>query len=143
MAHWRALFSSAHYLTAADLYDERTDSFREVTVQIERVNRVTMTGEKGREDSRPGVYFVGHKKPLGANATNCDTISLVVGSDDMKRWPGKRITLFVGETQIRQGTRTIKRPCVRVKPSAPPEDRPRSAPTLPTNPPDREDPRRG
>lgn len=121
MAHWRALFTSRDYLTSADLYNERTDSFAEITVEIERVQRVTLKGEGGREDQRPGIYFKGSKtgKPLGANATNCDAIERVVGTDDFKRWPGAWLTLFVTSTQVKEKGRKVNRPCIRVKPEKP------------------------
>ena len=117
MAHWRALFTSNEFLTAADLYNERTDTFAEITVEIERVVSVTLKGEKGREDGRPGIYFRGSRsgKPLGANATNCKAIESIAGTDDFKKWPGTWLTLFV--TDVRVDGR--KRPCMRIKPEKP------------------------
>lgn len=120
MAHWRAFFTSKDYLTAADLYDEASDTFKDLDVQIERVIRVTLKGEKGREDQRPGVYFRGHRKPLGANATNCDSISLALGSYDMKRWPGGWVSLYVDENvEVKERGRTVKRPAVRIRMKSP------------------------
>jgi hypothetical protein len=122
VAHWRALFTSNEFLTSADLYNESTDTFSEITVEIERVVGVTLKGEGGREDGRPGIYFRGSRtgKPLGANATNCTAIESIAGSNDFKKWLGVWITLFVGETDIRKGRgKTERRPCLRVKPEKP------------------------
>lgn len=120
MAHWRAFFTSKDYLTAADLYDEASDRFGEQNALIERVVKVTLKGERGREDQRPGIYFKGHKKPLGANATNCGSISLALGSTDMKQWPGKWVTLYVDENvEVKENGRTVKRPAVRIRMQAP------------------------
>lgn len=120
MAHWRAFFTSKDYLTAADLYDEREDRFVERSLRITRVVKVTLKGERGREDQRPGIYFEGITKPLGANATNCDSISLAVGSTDMKSWPGRWVTLYVDENvEIKERGRTVKRPAVRIRMQSP------------------------
>lgn len=120
MAHWRAFFTSKDYLTAADLYDEGADRFVDRDVQITKVNRVTLKGERGREDQRPGIYFRGLTKPLGANATNCDSISIALGSYDMKQWPGGWLTLYVDENvEVKERGRTVKRPAVRIRMKSP------------------------
>lgn len=115
MAHFRALFTSAEFMTAADLYDEKTDTFREVTVTIARIAQVQLVGKKGKKDGRPGLYFKESKsgKPLGVNATNGAAISNVVGSPDMKDWIGKQIRIGVDMVDIRgEGIR----PAIRVRP---------------------------
>lgn len=116
--HYRAMFTSSEFLTAADLYDEKTDTFRELTVTIERIAKVTLTGKKGKQDGRPGAWFKGQRsgKPLGLNATNCAAIANVVGSPDIKKWLGAQITLRVEDVNIRgEGVR----PAVRVVPFRP------------------------
>ena len=116
--HYRALFTSSEFLTSADLYDEKNDTFREMVVTIDRIARVTMVGRKGKKDGRPGAWFKESRsgKPLGLNATNCAAIANVTGSTDMKKWLGARITLRVEMVDIRgEGIR----PAVRVVPFRP------------------------
>lgn len=114
--HYRAMFTSDKYFTSADLYDERADAFRELTVTIEKVAKVTMVGEKGKTDGRPGLWFVGSKlgKPLGLNAGNSDKMAEIAGSTDVKKWVGVTIRLVVEMIVIR-GKGPHPRPAVRVK----------------------------
>lgn len=123
--HYRAMFTSDKYITSADLYDERTDTFRDLVVTIERVEKLTMVGEKGKTDGRPGLHFVGStsKKPLGLNAGNAEAVAAIAGSADMKKWPGVRIMLRVEMIVIR-GKGPHPRPAIRVH--EPPEPPPAS-----------------
>ena len=123
MAHFRAFFSSDDWLTAADLYDERNDTFFEVDVEIIRITKGTLTtpGKNDKKKSRPAIYMRSLRtgkelpKPLGAGATICETIASIAGTGEMKRWIGQPITLFVTETRVSGKPR----PCIRVKPEAP------------------------
>jgi hypothetical protein len=124
--HYRAFFTSKDFLTAADLYDERTDSFRELEVEITKVTRATLTGPGGKKDGRPGLYLRGAAsgkdlpKPLGANATNCAAIANVARSTDMKDWPGTVVSLYVDTYEDRvEGPR----PCLRIRAFAPTQQR--------------------
>jgi hypothetical protein len=118
--HYRAFFASSEFLTSADLYDEKTDTFRELTATIAKVAPVVLTGKKGKKDGRPGIYFKESKsgKPLGVNATNAAAISNVTGSTNTKDWIGKRITLRVEMITIR-GESEGPRPAIRVVPFRP------------------------
>lgn len=120
MTHYRAFFASDKYLTSADLYDEATDSFRDLVVAIERVEKLTMVGEKGKTDVRPGLHFVGSKskKPLGLNAGNSDQVVAIAGSTDMKKWPGVAVMLRVEMVVIR-GKGPHPRPAIRIHPAPP------------------------
>jgi len=116
--HYRAMFTSDKYLTSADLYDEPNDRFRELVVEIEKVQKLTMVGEKGKTDGRPGLHFKGStsKKPLGLNAGNSDAVAAIAGSADVKKWIGVKIRLVVEMVVIR-GKSPIPRPAIRVKPA--------------------------
>ena len=71
-------------------------------------------------------------KPLGLNVTNGMTIENMVGTDDYKRWPGTRITLFV-IPDARFGRE--KRPAIRIRPMPPSSGQQQSAPTSNPAPP--------
>lgn len=114
MPHWRSFVSNA-YVCAADLFDERTETFREVTVTIEKVTGGEIIGEGGRKTKRPFVYFAGSKtdKPLGLNSTNSKAIEQIAGSGDVKRWVGLRLVLFVTKTRDPNGSGMVD--CIRVR----------------------------
>jgi hypothetical protein len=124
--HYRAFFTSKDFLTAADLYDERSDSFREIDVEITRVVRSTLTGPGGKKDGRPGLYLRAVAsgkdlpKPLGANATNCRSIANVARSSDMKQWPGVVVRLYVDTFDDREEG---PRPCLRIRAFRPEQQR--------------------
>ena len=121
--HYRAFFTSNKYLTSADLYDEKADAFREITVTIDRVVKVQLIGKGGKNDGRPGLYFKEQKsgKPLGLNAGNSAAVANVAGSTDMKKWPGVRITLFVEMAEHVRGEGVT--PAIRVRPFRPDQQR--------------------
>ena len=116
MAHYRAFFTSAKYLTSADLYDERSESFREITVTIDRVVKLKIVGKGGKTDGRPGLFFKEQKsgKPLGLNAVNSAAVANLAGSTDMKKWPGTKVTLFVDMAEHVRGEGIT--PAVRIRP---------------------------
>lgn len=118
MAHWKSLFTSSKYITAADLYDFNSDSFRDLVATISKVVPLTIVGDKGKTDGRPGVYFKESKsgKPLGINATNASAISNVAGSTDWKDWVGTRITIRVEMVDVRGKGRM---PAIRIVPFRP------------------------
>lgn len=122
MAHWKSLFTSDKYLTSADLYDFNTDTFRDLVVTISKVVPLTIIGDKGKKDGRPGIYFKESKsgKPLGCNATNANAISNVAGSTDWKSWIGVRITVRVEMVDVR-GKGIM--PAIRIVPFAPSQQR--------------------
>ena len=114
MPHYRTMMKNAEYLNSADLFDEKNDVFREAVVQIDRVTKGEIAGEKGRKDGMPFVYFKGKGKPLGANATNCKSIARIAGSPKTERWIGLWITLYVTKTDSRDG----EVDCIRIRPKA-------------------------
>jgi hypothetical protein len=119
MAHYRTMLTSDN-LMAADLWDDRTERYGEWIVKIISVAKGEVVGEKGRKKGMPFIRIANqqgreHPKPLGLNATNCETIRSLVGSPDVKRWPGLWITLYVTQTDSKDG----KRDCIRIRPESP------------------------
>lgn len=109
MAHWKSMMEK-EYLYAFDLQG------RDVTVEIDRIVGGELTGEGGKKTKKPVAWFVGKKKPLALNATNCKTIARLYGSNDVKDWVGKRITLWPTTTTF--GSDTVD--CIRIRPEIPP-----------------------
>lgn len=133
MAHWRTMITSDNF-SASDLWDEKAERFREITIQIVKVEKDEVTGEKGRKKTMPFVTMRDqrgsvHQKRFGCVATNCESISELAGSPDMKKWPGTWLTMYVTKTDV--GNK--KKDCIRIKP--PPGDAGKSAaaPSSPTH----------
>jgi hypothetical protein len=61
--------------------------------------------------TKPALYFQDRKKALVLNATNDEEIGKILGTDDDKRWHGKRICLY--PTTTRFGGKTVD--CIRVR----------------------------
>jgi len=103
------------YLNSGDLYDPKTGKPREYTLEIVRVIKGELTGEKGRKATKPVLFFRGARKPFAISSTDGKTIASLVGSPLTERWIGARITLFVTTTSV-QGE-TVE--CIRVRARAP------------------------
>lgn len=103
MPNVMTMFKSALHLTASDLYDDKSDSFREAVVEIERVTPGEIVGEKGRKDGMPFVYFKGKNKPLGLNKTNTKTIIRLTGTFNHEKWIGVWLTLYVAKVDGKEG----------------------------------------
>lgn len=100
------------WICAADL------AGKDVVVEIEKVEGGEVEDAQNQRKSRkPICHFVGKKKPLALNVTNCKTIANLFGSNDVDDWVGKKITLYPTTTQNRG--ETVE--CVRVRPMAPGE----------------------
>lgn len=108
MSHWRAMTDS-EWLRSFDLQG------RDVTVTIDKVVAGEVTGENGRVNKRPVLYFRGKGKPLAANATNCKTIARMYGNDT-REWVVKRVTLFPATTKAKSGEMVD---CLRIRPEIP------------------------
>lgn len=122
MPHWRSMMDS-DWLRYHDLQG------REPTVTIVRVVGGTITGNGGKKNKKPVLYFAGKDKPLAINATIGKTIEAMYGPNT-EEWIGKRITLYTSTTEM--GGETVS--CIRVRPRAPAaEQRPVGRP----QPPDR------
>jgi hypothetical protein len=114
------MLTSEHFC-AADLYSEQNEKYIEIDVEILGVKRDEIVGDKGRKKGMPFITMRSLRsgkeipKALGLNATNCETIASIAGSPDVKRWPGKLITLYVTKTEVGKATRD----CIRIRPEAP------------------------
>ncbi len=112
MADYMTMFDS-EYLGAWDLMG------RDVVVTISRVQGMEITGEGGKKNKKPVVWFEGKQKGAIINKTNAKAISGMYGRDT-SAWVGKRITLYPTQTQVGSETKE----CIRVRP-VPPPDAPR------------------
>ena len=80
-------------------------------VQIEAAPAETLKSNKGEEQSKIVLYFVGAKKALPLNLTNFDAVAEVAGDDDTESWPGVRIELYPSTTML--GGKTVD--CIRIR----------------------------
>lgn len=108
MPHWKSMMDEKDFLFAFDLQG------KEAVVTIDRVIAGEISGEQGRKTKKPIATFVGKKKKLALNATNCKTIAALYGNDTAA-WSGKSITLYPTTTTF--GGTTVE--CIRVRPSVP------------------------
>ncbi len=103
--HFEALFDST-YLRWMDIVEHG-----DVTVTVEKIERnVELTLRGGVKKFAPVVHFVGKKKPLVLNVTNCDSIAALHGEKPSK-WINKKITLYVTTTSCK-GKRVN---CIRIR----------------------------
>lgn len=86
------------YLKAADLNGQS------VTVTIASAELIEFGKDKDKE-TKLLLKFVGKKRGLICNKTNCKTIEKVLGSDDTDDWVGKRIILEAREVEF--GTEVV------------------------------------
>ncbi len=139
MPHWRQLMDDKEYLYHYDLVDRDGKAISPV-VTIEKVVGGTLTSAGNKKSKKPIAYFVGKKKPLALNVTNCKTLEKITGSDDSAKWVGARITLFVTTTRSAEGE-TVK--CIRIKPMAARGPDTPDSPADPEQPPQPEPPPEG
>ncbi len=105
---------------------------KDYNVTIERIEGATITGDGGKKNKKPLMYFRGVKKPLIVNKTIMKTLFAMFGTHSAKAMIGKRITLFATTCRGAAGG-TVD--CVRVRPQ-PPKDARDQAPdeTAPMDP---------
>lgn len=90
----------------------------DLVLTVERVERGTIdTVEDGARvrKNMPFVFFAGYALPLGLNKTNGASFALMHGKD-VRRWVGKRVTLYVTTCQNKSGQMVD---CIRVRPAVP------------------------
>jgi hypothetical protein len=109
MADYMTMFDS-EYIGAWDL------NGRDVVVTISRVQGMTITGEGGKKNKKPVIWFEGKEKGAIVNKTNAKAIAGMYGRDTAQ-WIGKRITLYPTQTQVGSETKE----CIRVRPTPPTE----------------------
>lgn len=87
---------------------------REVTVQIEAVEKGVVEGERGRKANKPVLRFRGQPLPFAISKTDTKTLVRLYGpkaADLVGKW----ITLVPSTTSL--GNDTVD--CIRIKPSVP------------------------
>ena len=87
--HWRKFFET-NYLGGFDLADGK-GGFKEITATIKRVQKETVTNERGKEDKLV-LHFDG-LKPMILNATNSKTMKKLTGSEYVEDWVGRTIII--------------------------------------------------
>lgn len=115
MPDYRSLYDSA-YLGSWDL-----PKGRDVTVTIAKVEGVKLHSMQG-ERKKPVVHFEGKDKGMVCNKTNGRAIAGMYGVDT-SHWIGKRIAVYVTQTEV--GGKTVD--CLRVRPKVPTDRKPRAA----------------
>ncbi len=88
--HFRDYFDS-QYLGNWDLPRNQN-----VVVEIVKVEKGTLVGQRGKKDKKAILHFRGKEKAMAANITNCKTIAAMYGPNP-RSWVGKRIALYVAE----------------------------------------------
>ncbi len=107
----RTMFDS-EYLGAWNL------AGKDYNVTIDKITGAEITGEGGKKNKKPLMYFRNVKKPLIVNKTIMKTLFAMFGTHSAKAMIGKRITLYATTCRGAAGG-TVD--CVRVRPT-PPKD---------------------
>lgn len=112
MTHFREAMDPKPFICAFDLKG------REVDVQIDRVVRGEIVGEKGKTSKKPACYFRGTRdpRPLFLNVTNCKILAALTGSSNIEDWAGQWVTLYPTKTKSAAGDEVD---CIRIKNRAP------------------------
>ncbi|MBK9223360.1 MAG: hypothetical protein IPO16_14755 [Saprospiraceae bacterium] len=92
--HWKQL-TNPNYIGAYSLEDGK-----DLEVQIITVKRETVKGENGKEDECT-VAVLKDQKPMILNATNCKTITKILGTPYVEKWANQRIVLFKSLTKLK------------------------------------------
>lgn len=114
MPHYKSMFSGekdANLLYACHL------DFHDATLTIKRVTAGEVTGQGGKKSGKPIVEFSDHTRKLALNKTNGKIIADMLGTPDVSKWVGKRITLYPTNTSF--GSEQVE--CIRVRPTLPPQ----------------------
>lgn len=91
-----AFVSESAYLKKEDIGDRR------VAVTIESVDLETV-GQGQEQEEKYVLRFVGKSKGMVLNKTNAETISEILGDDEMDNWAGHKITLYVDKHVMMAG----------------------------------------
>jgi len=86
--HWRKLINNK-YIGAHDFKQGQ-----ELTVTIESIVTEKIKSEKGDEEPCIVARFVGAKKPMVMNKTNCKIVTKVLETAFVEDWVGKKIILY-------------------------------------------------
>jgi len=66
---------------------------KSITVVIDRVE-VETVGRGDDAEEKPVLYFRGKERGLALNRTNADSISAIIGDDEMDHWKGHRVVIY-------------------------------------------------
>lgn len=105
MPDYLAHFDPPEHIAAIDL------NGKEATVTIEKVVAEKI-GQK--KQKKPVLFFVGKKRGMVLNKTNCKVLAAMYGRDT-EDWKGKAITIFPTMTEM--AGESV--PCLRIKPGIP------------------------
>lgn len=101
--HYRERFKATDkFLGSVDLWDDKTKSYKQVTVTIERFGEDTLVGSMG-EERKPYVKLKEYQKPMVMNKTNYARLAKVFESPAEEDFLGKTITLGVEKVRDPQG----------------------------------------
>lgn len=116
MPHWRTLIEKDH-LGAWDLVG-RDGKPRDFTLKITKVeSKLLKTKENPKGKRKAVITFAGAEKSFVSNATNCEAIEGMYGSD-VEAWIGKLITLYQADVRNPKGSPpTVKG--IKVRPTKP------------------------
>ena len=116
--HWKKCFNK-EYIGAWYCMD----SDKELTIDY-AVKSEEITGEKGRKDKEPVIYFKeigedGRQLKMVGNVTNMKTIEKVTGTPFIEEWGGHKILVFADPNVMFAGDKVGG---IRVRPFAPKQD---------------------
>jgi hypothetical protein len=82
------------FFTAADFTGEITVTIK--SIDFEDVEVEAKNGQPAKTERKGALWLVEHDKPWLCNVVNTKCIAAMFGDDDVeKRWPGKRLTLYI------------------------------------------------
>lgn len=96
VTHWKKL-TNPNYIGAHDLQPNQ-----ELTVTIESIQNELVKcfdGKGLKEETCIVARFVGAKKPMILNKTNCKIIARNIGSPYIEEWGGNKITIYTAKVK--------------------------------------------
>ena len=109
MGNYLKMYNESDYLSAFDLE-------KETIVKIVKVVQGEITGERGKKDRMPFLYFEGAKKPWAMSAKCCGKAIRAMYGKDSNNWIGKKITIYPTTCEAFGDP---ERDCIRVKSTVP------------------------
>ena len=106
--HWRDNMDMT-YLRAETLQpnEKRILTIKEIKKEV----MPKLPGKDNTVDEHQNVcYFEEDCLPMVLNVTNCDTISTILGTANVKEWPGNKIAVYASKTTF--GKKQV--PCLRI-----------------------------
>jgi len=116
--HWKK-FMNPDYFGSWSLPDGE-----DLILTINEVKMEQVTGEGGRKEQLPVLYFRENVKPLVLNVTNSRQIQTLYGTPYVEDWHGKQVQLYQDITKLK-GEEVE---CVRIRPKVPNVQKPAFTP---------------